>query len=267
MKIFKIIFLVNCCLIACSQDRGPGYRFDLFKNTQNWELSQAVDREDESMIDNILKSGNINIDLQESKYGTTLLLLAVGNDKPVSTKKLLEHGAKLNILDSLKISPIQEAVTHIGLKKHTAEILKLLLKYGADPNELLVRYDRVGDSIPYVSTPLLGAVGNLECSKLLLEHGANLYWKYDNEYPVWFVLLSSDLKPDQNIFVAKYLIVDKKMPVPDTVCYTIPDHKPIQIISLLNEHDVHGDPEKQKTKEAILSYLKKIDFPNHGAYR
>ncbi|HEY4876955.1 MAG TPA: ankyrin repeat domain-containing protein [Puia sp.] len=119
MKKFKVllVFLIFFNNTG-SQNLGRGYQFSLFKNTPNWELAKAVEKEDANEINLLLKTGNYNINLQEPKFGTTLLMLAIGNDKYESTKSLLENGASVNIKDSFQTSPIFEASKFIELKKN-----------------------------------------------------------------------------------------------------------------------------------------------------
>jgi ankyrin repeat protein len=170
-----LIFIISCTTMACSQNQklGPGYQFDLFKNTSNWELAKAVDREDTTAIKQLIRKNKLNVDLQEPRFGRTLLLLAIGNDKLKSTKALLEMGANLNIADSQKYKPIHEASQFIPLKKNTLQILELLIQHGADVSDTLVQ--RKGNDTSYFYVPLMGACENLACAKLLLEHGANPY--------------------------------------------------------------------------------------------
>jgi hypothetical protein len=85
IKIFLVIIILSSTM-ACSQNFGPGYQFELFKNTPNWELALAVKNEVTIGIRRLLKEGNFNINLQEPKFGVTLLHLAIGNDKLASNK-------------------------------------------------------------------------------------------------------------------------------------------------------------------------------------
>src|SRR4051812_19646657 len=94
-KLFLIMFIINAIILSsCSQSTslGPGYEWDLFKNTPNWRLAKAVAKEDTNEIYSIIKGGNVNLNLQETKFGRTLLMLAVGNDKEFSTAALLKMG-------------------------------------------------------------------------------------------------------------------------------------------------------------------------------
>jgi hypothetical protein len=264
MKIIALYLFMTCTLIACSQDRGPGYSFGLFRNTPVWNLAKAAEKEDESQMESILKDKGIDINLRDSTYGSTLLQLCIGNDKLISTRVLLEHGAHVNILDSEKRSAIHEATSFIKTKKYTYKILELLLKYGSNPNDLLIK-KKNGDTI-YTYVPLMGAIEDLNCAKLLIEHGANPYYRDGEDYMVWKMLFVLDAKFEDNIYVAKYMIIDKKLKIPNPIFYTIPDHKPVSALDLLNEFKVTGDPQKEKIKNEIMNYLHQIDFPKNGIY-
>jgi hypothetical protein len=245
-----------------SQDLGPGYRFELFINTKNWELAQSVKEENENAIRSILKQGNVDVNLQEPKFGVTLLHLAIGNGKLHSTNLLLKEGAKMNIADFQGNLAIHEASKFVKLRKNALEILKTLVESGADVNAPIIR--KAGtDTINYF-VPLIGASKDFECAKFLLERGADVYLKYDSNYVVWNEILSDDL--NDGIFVAKYMIVDKKMRVPDPISYSLPNKIRLDIYYFLNKENFRGNHEKEIAKKAILDYLKLANFPQNGKY-
>ncbi len=270
MKVLMIFVSLAIVISSCSQSQslGPGYEFDLFKNTPEWELAKAVEKEDTNSINNILGKGVVNIDFQEPAFGRTLLLLAVGNDKLYSTKVLLENGANLNIADFEKIKPIHEASQFISFKKNTLQILKLLIQYGANVNDILVRTK--GNDTTYFYIPFMGACESLACAKLLINNGVNLYLKNNTgccgtTYAAWAaMLLHNEL--DENIYVAKYIIVDKKISVPKYIDYNMPNKSPSDIFYYLN-YKKFQDSQKEKARQDILNYLKQIDFPMNGVYK
>lgn len=262
-KLAFLISLITFTFQSCTQSFGPGYEFELFKNTPNWELAKAVKSEDEDAINSILKDKNININLQEPTFGGTILMLAVGNEKLKSARLLLENGANQNIKDIYGNAAIHEATKSISLKKYAPEMLELLLKFGADPNNISIVINGQDSSSSYL--PLMGAIEDIESTKILLNYGANLYYSRNERYPIWENLLIQN-SPDE-ITVAKYLIIDKKMRVPNPILFTIPDHSPIDIIMLLNRLDFSGDSHRLKIKEEILNYLKEINFPQNGVFK
>jgi ankyrin repeat protein len=256
IKIFLLLIFYSVT-IACSQNLGPGYRFDLFKNTSNWDLAKAVAEEDEKETRTLINEKKLDVNLQEPIYKQTLLQLAVGNDKLISTRVLLEEGANVNIPDSEHGTPINEATRFIELKKNTYAIIELLIKYGANVNDIFVKQKGI-DTVTF-NVPLMGASGNLACAKLLLEHGADPYVKFHNYFPVWFAMLTNAF--NEGIFTAKYMIMDKKMPVPKTISYSAGNRRPLDIFYFLSKENFKGDMKKEKAKQDIIEYLRKINFP------
>ena len=276
-KILTVCFVLWFCYTSCNLvDETPvGYRIELMKDTPVWELAKAVKEEDTDRIRELIQEKHLDVNYQERKspVATTLLHLAVGNDKLLSVEALLNNGARQNIRDSGGNYPINDIVQMIVPHKHRLEILKLLLDHGADPNAVAAAY-RHGNTIPYqISMPLFEAVKDLECTKLLLKYGADMNYHTLGDslidYPVWTHLFFQwdDLEWDNNVLVAKYLIVDKQMPFPDTLFIDRdPSGKLFSVTSmqLINKSNF-AKPDRQKAKEEILAYLKAEGYPAKGA--
>ena len=114
------------------------------------------------IIRQLFKSG-ISPDLQ-NLFGQTALHHAILNDVDIKTfEELLKHGADFGIKDISNKSPLLLAFNHSNY-----EYVKLLLKYGANPNQ------QINDN--YGGTLLHSACehGNLSMTKILLEHGADV---------------------------------------------------------------------------------------------
>jgi hypothetical protein len=264
-RIYQFLLLTFATLRVFGQSSwGPGYQWELFKGTPVWDLAQAVAKEDTSKMYGILKVNSTYINFQEPKFGKTLLILAVGNDKENAVAALLRSGARLEIVDSFGFMAIHEACKFISLKQHSLAILSLLLRYGADANA-------VSKGGGYV--PLEGAITSLACTKLLLKHGANLYFrpavnKDFRPFLVWQVMLStSTIDTDSSIYVAKYLIVERRFKIPDPIAGSAQKGKLWDARSLLRRQNFHSFVNKEAIKQEILSYLDKIHFPKNGVYR
>jgi ankyrin repeat protein len=254
-----ILILMSICLSSCSQDDGlaPGYKWELFKNTPNWDLAKAVKQEDTAAIFEIVKQKEIDINLQEPKLGRSLLMLAVGNDKFNSTQALLKAGADLNLRDSSGDQAIHEAVRFISLRKNSYIILKLLLENHADANS----YSENGT----YTTPLVGGVTDFPCFKLLMSYGADPYFQYsDHGFAVWIKMFIDERK--DGIFAAKDLILERKMPIPNPIARSLDGRTSLDIFYFLNFEKFEEHSEKQKIKVEILNYLKEINFPADKVY-
>jgi len=252
MKYLIIPFLIFT-LNACSQEYGEGYSFKLFENIANRKLVDAIKNEDTSAINDVLKNEKaFNINLQEKKYGQTLLSLAVGNDKPASVLALLQNGANPNICDSFGLTSLGSISDIVNDRNKSFEIIRALLKFDANPN--LQQCNSLNNQQrKYV--PLMGAFINFNCSKLLIDKGADCNFKDSTSYPVWLSILSIDGKISESIFVAEYLICDKKVTIPKIIGYSKPNKNPLFFDKFLLMYDVGNDSKKMAAKKRIMKYL------------
>jgi len=259
-KILSFLVLLN--LAACAQKNIPNSSdFELFKDSKSWPLAKAVANDDKSKIQQILSKKEVNINFREPYFGQTLLHLAIKNDKLLSTSILLENHANVNILNSDREAAIHVVTQDVKGRNNSYEILKLLIKNGANVNDTCIN-PNINDTIGFY-TPLMGAVDDLKCAKLLLENGANPYIKTGTTYLVWLNALL--FESSDNIFVAEYMIVQKKMPIPNPITYNV-NKEPIAIFSLLNHLKFSNDPDKEKVRIRILDYLHGIEFPKNNTY-
>lgn len=182
MKIKFFIFIL--LLISCSppdKQNLLGDDFRLFKNTIAWPLAVAAMNEDTTEIRQQVTHQNIPIDYKEDKYGQTLLMLAVRNNKEKSVAQLLSLGANPNTTDSKSKSCGQNAVLIASkFSKPSPTILGLLLAFGGNPNstECGKTKDNWGNDINANSFALYEAVFNdFEKVKLLIAKGANVNYQ------------------------------------------------------------------------------------------
>ncbi len=280
MKLLKNVVVSSIIALMLSscyfESTLPGYQFSLFKDTPVWELAKAVRDEDTATIKELIQKKHCDVNYRLSpRWGLTVLHLAVGNDKLLSVKTLLHYGAK-QVPDNSGNYPIHHIVNMSYPHSNRLEILELLLRHGADPNASKIIHYK-GDTTGYVwGVPLTYATRNLECTKLLLQYGGNMnlrfYSPYGKQYTydIWKSALPSanpSLK-DENVYVLKYLVLDKKMPVPDTLFLYWDKGKMLarKFIDILNESEVENAiPEQKKAKEEILAYLKAEGYPKHGS--
>lgn len=125
-------------------------------------LVRAVEREDEKMVDLLVNHG---ADVNSGR--PTPLCVATGKSNPAIMRVLLEAGAVPDIpASSASSASISKTVIGAAIRAKTDGPLRLLLRYGADPN----RRGAHGE------TPMQYAAlsGRLEIVNLLLEAGGQL---------------------------------------------------------------------------------------------
>jgi len=171
-----LIVLTGCNL---TPSRLTGGNIRLWKDTPAWGLAKAVRNGDTVRIKKILAKEKISIDYREPTYGQSLLHWAVWNNKLNMVKFLLKQGADINLRDYWSSeSPILLACNYPDID---AEVLRILLDNGADPNDLASENDFVFDNrIRTPHTPIIeAATDGLEKTRMLIEAGADPYycWK------------------------------------------------------------------------------------------
>jgi len=235
----------------------PGFDFALFSNSPAKKLAKAVESEDTTGINAILKENYVDVNYSEAKFGNTLLTLAVVNNKNLSVLKLLEVGADPNKRANDNSSALLNACAFAYDLKDPEETLRLLIEHGADVNSIRTdtTNDQFGNKKYFRTTPLqlLCMYGTLSEVKLIVEYGANLTYFGGYEHSI---LSTAALAEKWDI--VKYLLIEKKVPVPDYVVVRQPgtrSEKKITLADILQEHDYSKNPEQQKLKEEILRYL------------
>ncbi len=191
---FLFLFFVSSCMnLSSKNNKDPevdiktlfGNDYRLFQKTPVWDLAKAVRDEKTSEIRNIIKSKKINVDFQEPKFGSTLLMLTVLNEQFNSAKVLLECGADPNKHDTCdgKSAMIYSAGIQHQSEDNT-KFLKLMLSHGGNPNDEETGERKQGNSTR--KTPLLVAcddviqdVTPIEKVKLLVEAEADINHKND----------------------------------------------------------------------------------------
>jgi ankyrin repeat protein len=175
---WSMIFFSITIIGACgrlSNNNNPkdknylGYDIELFDETEVKSISISVRDEETEKIRSFFAKNSELVNIQEPKFGFTLLMWAVFNHKMESVKSLLESGANPNIPSKKGVSPLIRAAEFDELP-----MMKLLIEFGADPHYMM-------DSLPPASALVASISGiptqkkqDLEKVKYLLDLGVNM---------------------------------------------------------------------------------------------
>ena len=184
----SVIFFASCNSREQTVDKNKllGNDYRLFQDTPVWDLAKAVRDANTSEIKRLVQSQKMDVDYQESKFGSTLLMLSVLNEQYNSAKALLENGADPNKHDTY--TGISALICSAGIQNQdddNTKFLKLMLLHGGNPNDEETGDRGKGNSTR--KTPLLEACADviqdvtpIEKVKLLVDAGADINHK--NEY-------------------------------------------------------------------------------------
>lgn len=173
--------------IPVEKDSYLGWDVRRFQGTKAWNLAKAIDDQKIREMRRQVIDLKVPVDTRDRKKLFTPLMYAVFNNDIQSVKVLLELGADPNIpTDSISDKGDNSVIIASRYSDISIEILKLLLKYGGNPNstECGRNYDMDGDWIPARSSALSCAVsisGEIEKVKILVEAGANVN-NYDGDF-------------------------------------------------------------------------------------
>ena len=265
-----LLFLTSCLnnITTIKKKEVEGDVFDLlgndyrlFKNTPIWDLAKAVRDGNTSEIKKLVQFQKMEIDYQEPKFGSTLLMLTVLNEQYNSAKTLLENGANPNKHDTYTgISAMIYAAAIQNQNDDNTKFLKLMLSHGGNPNDEETGNRQIGNSTR--KTPLLVACADvmqdvtpIEKVKLLVEAGADINHK--NEYGA--TALQKALT-EEHYDVILYLLqrgVDIGVPITEH-----PDGKKSYLIGLMRYDAFPLDSKKYQDKMKVVEFLKQkgIDY-------
>lgn len=250
-----IIFLQSCN----TTNYLPAFDFKLFSNSPVKELAKAVEKEDVQKINQILKDTLIKVDYQEQKFGHTLLMLAIANNKIKSVEALLKNSANPTLSTKNKEDNSWSIATENYPDLCDTSILSLLADFNNDIN-FIQNIDRVENNGMHSivkRTLLMIAVRN-DCyaiSKFLIDKGANIneYTYYDGYGAITEAIIQN------NINIAKYLIINKGAIIPE-YCYIRDkngkNEEKLTVTDLLNEQQYDKGTKNYKLREEIINYLK-----------
>jgi len=229
---------------------GNDYR--LFQDTPVWVLAKAVEDNDVEKIKEEVLHNKVNINYQESRFGNSLLMLAITNSQYKTTEELLKLGANPNLKDFYRgTNAVIDAADNEDPK-----YLKLVLKYGGNANSLETAPGKEGNQAR--STALNNAISyvdkySLERVKLLVNAGADI--NYSNNGPEVFTNLPlSDALAQKNMDALLYLL--EKGADYNKIMYTMADGHKVYILEGLRTVIIDLNSEQYKPKIKAIQFLK-----------
>ena len=181
-KTFLLVTLSCLSLMSCGQESKS---VKYFKDTEAYELAQAVDKNDTLEIKKIVNNNRNLLEVANPTTGSNVLDLAVILENYEAFKVLIDLGANPNFINPLtERSVLIDACNYYWKPEpYTIDLryIDLLLQKGANPNYALEKnftnengiYQRATSSIHEASKIDLGMV------KLLIKYGADPYKKLD----------------------------------------------------------------------------------------
>lgn len=259
----KLIFIsLLFCLTSCynqetladkSKMMGNDYR--LYQSTPAWALAKAVEAGDIEKIKEEVLQKKVSVDHQESRFGQTLMMLAIFNSEYDSVKTLLELGANPNQHDKFKgKTPVIVAAGNADPK-----YLKLLLAYKGDPNSIENVFSgpkkRINSgrnsALTKAVLPSVMVKKNLENVKLLVEAGADINY---TKKGIIQTALAEALIQDQ-MDVALYLM-EKGADYTKAITPTAIEGADVTVLQILRKSIIDFDSEQYKKKMEVITFLK-----------
>ena len=254
------------CLISCYNQEKPvdksklmGNDYRLFQSTPAWTLAKAVEAGDIKKINEEILQKKASVDYQESRFGKTLLMLAITNSQYDSAKTLLELGANPNLHDTFK----GETPIIVAADNDDPKYLKLLLAYKGDPNSIENVFSgpkkRINSERNSALTACISAIdgkNDLEKVKLLVEAGADINYTKKGIIQTVFAEALMLEKMD----VALYLIekgADYTKSITSTVLEGGDD---VSVLQILRNSIIDLDSEQYKKKMELVAFLKSKGF-------
>jgi ankyrin repeat protein len=258
--------LISICLLFClsscynqetlvDKSKLLGMDYRLFQSTPAWELAKAVKSGDIKKIKEEVIQKNVPVDYLESRFGHTLLMMAIYNSKYDSAKTFLELGANPNLHDTYKgKTPVIIAAGNADPK-----YLKLVLEYKGDPNSTenvfsgpKKRINSMRDSA--LTTAILPSImgnKNLEKVKLLVEAGADIHYTKKGIIQTAF----GEALMLEQMDVALYLI-EKGADYTKPITPTVLKGEDVSVLYLLRCSIIDLDSEQCKKKMELVAFLK-----------
>jgi uncharacterized protein len=212
-------------------------------------LAKAVASEDIEKIEKLVSKQPFLLNYQEPRFGQTLLIWAILNDRYKSAEKLLQLGADPDLQNFDGLSALMYAAEwSIEEWKGDPKYLKLILRYGGNPNAI------AKPKVPpaRLQTPLIAAVNslNLKNVTILVDAGADPNYA---EHCKSALVAAFHLG---QIEMVRYFIIDKNVDVHSSDCKTTLEGDDITVLSRLRGMIYELDSPEYKIKMEVVAYLK-----------
>lgn len=214
----SLMLVMSLCLslISCGQENR---NVKFFKDTEAYELAQAVETENLSTIEKLVKENPELLNITNDTSGSNVLSLSLTLENFEAFKKLLELGADPNFVNpySKRSILIEACKFYWKPESYTIDLryIELLLQYGANPNYVVEENltDEKGRS--YMATSPLMEASRLDLGmvKLLIKAGADPYKKLEQNQKTPFSQSLSGNKFDIANYFIDSLKVDVKQPM------------------------------------------------------
>lgn len=265
---FKFLYIILCMTIAshlffgCNnandtqhkqseqhKKRPPSsaYGTALFEGTPVYELAKAIEKEHFSEVKAMIKADPKLLQYEEEYFDYTILKWAIDNEKLKATQILLESGADPNLSRNG-----QSAIVIAAAVRETSEYLKLVLKYGGNPNHMVVDSnfrDKTDPHLTYYTPLIVASEISLENVKLLVAAGADVNLHLPTRMSPIYIALAT-CKYD----IVEYLILCnadfKHIPNP------FRDSLTVNILESLRKRDFPLNSRDHKNKMTFVAFLK-----------
>ena len=251
--LFVVTNITRCQLFKKDADLA------LFDNTPAERIANAIELQDTARIESLVMGEKININYQEPKFDFSLLDLALKHNKVISVIKMLHLGANPNLREphDNNLTPFLYACRLSPYIDNAPYIISLMITCGADVNAEQVKelpsYKGIKHFYKRTCLQYLCESSTLECVKILVENGARL-----DIYPKngeGSILYSATINPGFDIL--HYLLIEKKVPIPDYCVISQKGTKFEKKISLrqLIVEDLRINKNKERLKIEMLDFL------------
>lgn len=263
LSLVAFFFLISC------EHSNPAFRASNFDATEAEKIVKAIMDDDVKGIQEEAKKTKWIVNFADQRYETSLLSLALNNDKKEAFEALLDLGAEVNPYNSHCVSPLMSAIRHnSGCNLY---YVRRLLEEGADPlPEFFKSCGSIFNADPLVETIMFYNEGHkypcgIEILNLLTNaiNDPKLLFLYNNKNEHNANLIYECIRT-RNSPLLKHLVVDLKYQVPDSIYIDeviirdFQGYKPlVEFLKNENFDPNKVDEYREKAKNEIISFLEK----------